>query len=81
MQVRLLLFARLRELLGQSERTLELPEGSCVRDLWPHLEAIEPQSAAMRACTRAARAGAMIGADEALRDGDELALLPPVGGG
>jgi len=35
----------------------------------------------LRASTRFARNGALARGDAALRDGDEVALMPPVGGG
>jgi molybdopterin converting factor small subunit len=74
-------FARLRELLGTHEQTLELGQGASIADVWAQLAAAHRELGAERASTRAARNGAMVGFDEELRDGDELALLPPVGGG
>jgi sulfur-carrier protein len=79
--VRVLAFARLRELLGFGERLVGVPDGTTVETLWAELASEAPQLAPLRASTRFARNGALAGAATALHDGDELALLPPVGGG
>jgi molybdopterin converting factor small subunit len=81
MRVRVVAFARLRELLGSGEQTLELPENARVDDAWLALVKYHPAIGKERHATRAARNGRLVGFDEALADGDELALLPPVGGG
>lgn len=81
MTIRVLAFARLREILGVSERSLDLPEGARVDDAWTALERTHRALAGERGSTRAARNGRVVGFDEKLCNGDELALLPPVGGG
>ncbi len=81
MQIRVLLFARLREAVGASERSLELTEGACVEDAWETLAREHPGLGDERRSARAARNGSLVSFEERLRDGDELALLPPVGGG
>lgn len=81
MIVTVLAFARLRELTGFSQRNLDLPDGARVDDVWDAVLAQAPAARGLRAVTRAARNGAMVGDDEVLKGGDELALLPPVGGG
>ena len=81
MEVRLLVFAGLRELLGASERELALPEGARIRDAWELLAQRCPALAELRGSTRVARNGRLASFDDDLSDGDELALLPPVGGG
>lgn len=81
MTVRVLAFARLRELLGVSERELPLAEGARISDAWERLACDVPELAALRSSTRVARNGRVAAADEALEDGDELALMPPSGGG
>jgi len=79
--VRVLAFARLRELLGFGERLVGVAPGTTVETLWSNLVAEAPQLAPLRASTRFARNGALAGAGTPLHDGDEIALLPPVGGG
>jgi molybdopterin converting factor small subunit len=81
MRVRVLAFARLRELLEAPERSLVLSEESRVADAWSALVREYPALANERSSTRAARNGRLVSFDEVLADGDELALLPPVGGG
>jgi molybdopterin converting factor small subunit len=81
MRVRVLAFARIRELLDESGRTLELSEGATIRDAWAALTQRSPAVDEMRSVTRVARNGRIADFDDTLSDGDELALLPPVGGG
>lgn len=81
MRVRVLAFARLREVIGSPERSLELPERARVDDAWQALLRECPALSQERRSTRAARNGQLVSFEETLCEGDELALLPPVGGG
>jgi molybdopterin converting factor small subunit len=81
MQIRVIAFARLRELLEASERSLELPIGSSAGDAWEALVRSHPALAGQRSSTRVAVDGRIVSFDQTLVDGAELALLPPVGGG
>jgi molybdopterin synthase catalytic subunit len=70
------LFAGLRERAGTGERALDVPAGARVTDVWPLLELGEEPPGLLYAVNREyAEAGAE------LRDGDEIALIPPVSGG
>ena len=69
----------MRELLGYAEREVELPAAASVEDLWRAIGS--PELDALRASTRLARNGVLADAATLLSDGDEVALLPPVGGG
>jgi molybdopterin converting factor subunit 1 len=76
-KVQVRLFAALREQAGTSHVELELPEGARVSDVWPALAlgGAEPSSLAF-ALNRA-----YANRDDALAEGDEVALIPPVSGG
>lgn len=80
MQVHVVAFAAARELIGSS-LDLALPPGSRVRDAWSALQKAHPELATHATSMRLARNGRLAGDDEHLSDGDELAVLPPVGGG
>ena len=76
MQIRVRLFAALRERAGIAERQLELAEGASVADVWRELElGDEPPGIAY------ARNREYASRDTMLADGDEVALIPPVSGG
>jgi molybdopterin converting factor small subunit len=81
MTVRVIAFARIRELLGASESLLTLPNAACVRDAWSALAQRTPALRELSPSTRIARNGLLVPRDERLQDGDEIALLPPSGGG
>lgn len=81
MTVHVVPFARLRELLGAPEFALALSERARISDAWGALLERAPALASLRASTRIARNGRIVSGDEPLTDGDELALLPPSGGG
>ena len=68
-------FAVLREKRGTDEEAVALREGETVAALYARLFA-EP-----RVPVAFARNHARVGADEPLVDGDEVAFLPPLGGG
>jgi molybdopterin converting factor small subunit len=80
-RVRVLTFARLREVLGYGERELEIAVPATLEDVWTTVTAGWNEAAAMRPSTRFARNGAIAGGETRVADGDEIALLPPVGGG
>ena len=81
MRIRVLAFARLRELIGIGSQTLDIAEGSTAADLWSLLAQRYAGLQALAESTRVARNGHVVTFDELLEDGDEVALLPPVGGG
>ena len=76
MEVVIRLFAGLREQAGTGERTVELPEGACVTDVWDALELGGQPRGLLFAVNRS-----YAPADAVLADGDEVALIPPVSGG
>lgn len=81
MIVRVVAFAQLRESFG-SERSVELPEGSTLSQLRDRLRREHPAYERAFDTTRLAHNGAIARElDAVLCDGDEVAMLPPVGGG
>jgi molybdopterin synthase catalytic subunit/molybdopterin converting factor small subunit len=70
------LFAALRERAGVGERSIDLAEGARAADVWPVLGLGEEPAGLLYAINReyAER-------DQALTEGDEVALIPPVSGG
>jgi molybdopterin converting factor small subunit len=81
MQIRLLAFASLREIVQSPERSLSLPDGARAGDAQKLIEEQFPALAPHRSSMRIARNGRLVDAGDMLCDGDEIALFPPVGGG
>jgi molybdopterin converting factor small subunit len=80
--VRVRAFARMRELLGASEFDLVVPDGATLVDCWEALRTRNNKVDSLASVTRIARNGRVAALlDERVADGDEIALLPPVGGG
>jgi molybdopterin synthase catalytic subunit len=80
-RVRLLAFASAADAVGHEQQEVELPDGSTLGTLrqllatrYPALEALLPRLAL-------AVDGEVVRDDASLRDGAEVALLPPVSGG
>jgi len=81
MRIRVRLFAMQRQQLGVRELSLEVAEGATIADAWAALAALHPVLAPAGPTLRFARNGVYADAADALQDGDELALIPPVAGG
>lgn len=81
MKIRLLFFAVLRDITGRGEDVIELPDGTTAGDVWRRLRG---EHAALRDYVQPpliAVNESYVRAEEPLRDGDELAFIPPVAGG
>jgi MoaE-MoaD fusion protein len=76
MQVRVRLFAVLRERAGAAEIQLDLPEGARVCDALERVSSLTDGVPVVMAVNQE-----YAGPADALRAGDELALIPPVSGG
>ncbi len=74
-------FAALREEIGDREVILTLPECATVQDLLEKLTVEHPPLSAYMDSLHFAVNRAFASAQTVLQDGDEVALLPPVGGG
>ena len=81
MKVRLLFFAVLRDITGKSDAEWTLPEGSRARDVWQTLREQYRELAAVEQPPMTAINESYESPDTLLRDGDELAFIPPVAGG
>lgn len=82
MTIRVRAFAQMRELLGEGEFELVVPDGATLVDCWDALRARNRKVDSLAPTTRMARNGRVAALlDERVADGDEIALLPPVGGG
>jgi molybdopterin synthase catalytic subunit len=81
LEIDILYFATLRDLIGQRREKLEVPEGSTIEDLKGRLgERGERIALALdTALFSINREFAFI--EEGLKDGDEVAVFPPVSGG
>lgn len=77
-RVRVLYFAVLRDAAGVDEDALE---ASSTDEIVDRALALHPRLAGYRSVTRVARNARFVDAPEALADGDEIALIPPVSGG
>jgi len=81
MRVRILFFGMLKDLAGRSSDSLELREGSLVRDVLDHYQAHVPRMRDSMASLAVAVNQQYAAAETPLRSNDEVALLPPVSGG
>ena len=83
MQVRVLPFGVLKDWLGSSPATVELPEGATVAELLERLSAGQaaPRTAQLLRGIAVSVNDEFANAAQVLRAGDEVGLLPPVSGG
>jgi molybdopterin converting factor subunit 1 len=81
MKVRLLYFAILKDITGRSEAELTLPEGTVAGDVWASMRNQYAQLAGYAQPPMIAVNEAYARPETRLRDGDELAFIPPVAGG
>ena len=81
MHVTVRLFARLRELTGAGELAREVPDGSTAFDVWNALAGEFPSLAGYTKAISVAVNEDYARLTASLRDGDEVAFLPPVSGG
>jgi molybdopterin synthase catalytic subunit len=81
MVVKVLYFASFRERAGRDEELRTLPEGVRVGELWETLAREVPALAAFGTTPPAAVNREYVAAGTRLREGDEVAFLPPVAGG
>jgi len=81
MRVTVRLFARLRDLAGTGELIRELPAGATAREVWDDLVAEWPGLRDYEKTISVAINAEYARMNVAVRDGDEVAFMPPVSGG
>jgi molybdopterin converting factor subunit 1 len=80
-RVKVLFFGSIRELCGFSEECPQIAEGATLDELFSSYGARFPKLFSFRDSLVAARNQEFAAWDTKLRDGDEIAFLPPVSGG
>jgi molybdopterin converting factor subunit 1 len=81
MKIRIRLFAAVRDIVGRREELLELPEGTTVSDLLHRFAVDHPRLQSLTPSLLLAVNREYVEATRVLRDGDEVAFIPPVSGG
>ncbi|HEX6512820.1 MAG TPA: MoaD/ThiS family protein [Chloroflexota bacterium] len=81
MNVRVRLFARYRELAGTGSLEMDVPPSSTAIQVFDRVAEQFPAMQPMRASTLMAIDSDYVRPETELREGEELALMPPVSGG
>jgi molybdopterin converting factor subunit 1 len=81
MQVQLLFFATLKDIVGARQIKVDVPPGTTVADVLGHLEQTYPRMKDYRPVVLTALNEEYVDQRAPVRDGDELAIFPPVSGG
>ena len=81
MKVRLLFFAVLRDIIGCTTEELAIESGTTPNDVWQSLRRAHPPLQSYAQPPMVAINQEYARPDQALREGDELAFIPPVAGG
>jgi molybdopterin converting factor subunit 1 len=81
MRVTVKLFARLRDITGAPELGCEVAPGATIGSVWRQLVADYPELASYERSISSAVNADYARMDHPVRDGDEVAFLPPVSGG
>jgi MoaE-MoaD fusion protein len=81
MQVRILFFGVLKDLTGRASDLLNLPEHATLGDVVTHYEDINPRLNELAPSIAVSINQGFAGPESPLKEGDEIAFLPPVSGG
>ena len=73
-------FASFKDMTGKTEETLEVPDGITVKGLREHVKGLY-EKIARRGQVLVAVNGVFVPLETVVREGDEVALFPPVSGG
>jgi len=80
-QVRLLFFASLKDIVGSRQLDLDVPSGATVNDLLERLEKRYPKLGPYRSIVLTSLNEDYVDKEAVVSDGDEVAIFPPVSGG
>ncbi|MBI5166825.1 MAG: molybdopterin converting factor subunit 1 [candidate division NC10 bacterium] len=81
MKVRALYFSLGREAVGRRELVVEIPSGGTVAELWRSLVEEHPQLRNLSSSLMFAVNQEYVNPETPLKEGDEVAFIPPVSGG
>jgi MoaE-MoaD fusion protein len=81
MRIRVLFFGMLKDLAGQADASLTLPEHATIADVFDHYQSRIPRLRDLRPSLAVSVNQQYAASNFPLKDGDEVALLPPVSGG
>jgi len=81
MRLRVLCFGSIRESVGRPELSLELPDSATAGDVWTEIRKSAPSLSRLDRSVALAVNQVFAAPSTSLKDGDEVALLPPVSGG
>ena len=81
MRIKLLYFAVLRDLVGKREEVIEIEQGADISAMLAHLGHLQPRLAGLLDRVAVAVNHQYATNEQILKEGDEVALLPPVSGG
>ena len=81
MKITLRLFSVARDLAGFREQTMEIPNGSRASNILEILQGRNPKFAEWQHAIRIAVNQEYVSNDHLLREGDDVAVIPPVSGG
>ncbi|MBI4042305.1 MAG: MoaD/ThiS family protein [Deltaproteobacteria bacterium] len=81
MKIKVRYFALYQDLLGKKGESVEMPEGTSLKDLVDQILGSHPQRERFLAFTRFAVNREYAPLSQFLNEGDEIAFLPPVAGG
>lgn len=80
-RVKVLFFGRLKDIVGQSEQSLDVADASTIEELFALYSTRIPELARYRSSVVASRNQEFASWSTVLHPGDEVAFLPPVSGG
>jgi len=81
LKINVLLFASLKDIAGKGQLEIEVEENCSIEDLSSKLYELYPKVESFESSVRIALNQEFVEGDIELRDGDEVAYLPPVSGG